>query len=99
MNVNCHRSVNGGDTNVIYEAERCSGTFKIMYDKTSLEDIQISSVYGISFIPGGLNFIQNRFISACHLRHQIFVIILNIHMVNAVVGDEQLRLRFFRNLS
>ena len=26
-------------------------------------------------------------------------VILNIHVVNAVVGDEQLRLRFFRNLS
>ena len=32
MNVNCHCSVNGSETNVIYEAERCSGTFKITYD-------------------------------------------------------------------
>ena len=43
--------------------------------------------------------LQNEVAAAARFGFDINGVILSIHVVNAVVGDEQLRLRFFRNLS
>ena len=56
-------------------------------------------MYDLARVARIADLLQNEVAAAARFSFDINGVILNIHVVNAVVGDEQLRLRFFRNLS
>ena len=62
------------------------------------EYIQIFAINHITFIASLSYLVKNSFIPPCHFRCKILTVILNIHMINTVVGYEKLWIGFFCNL-
>ena len=64
-----------------------------------LKTSKVFAVYDLARVARIADLLQNEVAAAARFGFDINGVILNIHVVNTVVGDKQLRLRFFRNLS